>query len=115
MPENKQYIYGSAALQKISNQVMPGHFIAELGHAFRNLFFHGLAGNIHGKISAAAEAAEDTAPSVQSPVTIGTGHPGIQGYFVTFMVKRIFTIGIQRVVGLAVPVSGDVRLIHRLY
>ena len=66
--------------------------------------------NVYGKIAAAALTTEDTAPSVQGAVPIGTGHPGIQGYFIAFMVKRIFTIGIQRVVGLAVPVSDrDIR------
>ena len=90
---------------KISDQILSDGFIAEIGNAFRNLFFHRFAEDVYGKIAAAAATTEDTAPSVQGAVPIGTGHPGIQGYFITFMVKRIFRIGIQRVVGLTVPVS----------
>ena len=91
---------------------MTGHFITEFCHAFRNLSLHSLPGNVHSKVTAAAGATEDTAPSVQSSVPIGTGHPGIQGYFIAFMVKRIFAIGIQRVVGLAVPVSHNAVRTH---
>ena len=71
-----------------------------------------MPGNVHSKVTAAAGATEDTAPSVQSSVPIGTGHPGIQGYFIAFMVKHIFAIGIQRVVGLAVPVSHNAVRTH---
>ena len=35
-----------------------------------------------------------------------------RGYFIAFMVKRIFAIGIQRVVGLAVPVSHNAVRTH---
>ncbi len=54
-------------------------------------------------IPASPGTAEDTAPGVQGAIPVGAGHMGIQGYFVTLVVKGILAVGIQGIVGLAMP------------
>ena len=84
--------------------MLPGLFIAKAGQPFLQLYVDVvLQGKVLCEISGTAFATEDTAPSTHGAVPVGTGHMGIQGYFVTFMTECLLAVGIQGIVGLIQP------------
>ena len=82
------------------------------GHPGLGLFqLGGDAAAVRAEVAAAPAGAEDAAPGVQGAVPVGTAHMGIQGYFIAFVMKVVFTVSIQRIIGLTMPIHS---LVHSL-
>ena len=78
---------------------------------FPDLLRNAFAADINCKVTAAAAAAKDASACAQGAVPVGAGKMCIQSKLVAFMVKSVFAIGIQRIVGFAVPVLFE----HSIY
>ena len=56
------------------------------------------------KIATSARTAKDTAIGAGAAVPVGAAESGVDGYFLTLLTIGIFAVGIDRVIGFAMPV-----------